>query len=198
MPGAGPRSNFRPFREPPTRGSYALARYADNIFGPGSPIKVIGHRGAAAFAPENTLPAFRHALDIGADAVELDLHCTRDGALVCIHDDELDRTTDGSGPVEALTLEELQTLCPLAPLHQPHNLAAIRAIRLLQPDLPQVACFDTAFGAMQNRNQTGNFCQNGVCGSQRCSSPANVWSKNALKSAKICVATKNLDSFLHY
>ncbi|WP_371422806.1 acetate/propionate family kinase [Tardiphaga sp.] len=47
--------------------------------------------------------------------------------------------------VDENLLEELQTLCPLAPLHQPHNLAAIRAIRLLQPDLPQVACFDTAF-----------------------------------------------------
>lgn len=47
--------------------------------------------------------------------------------------------------IDEALLDTLDTLCPLAPLHQPHNLAAIRAIRLLQPDLPQVACFDTAF-----------------------------------------------------
>jgi acetate kinase len=55
--------------------------------------------------------------------------------------------TDYSAPclVDDALLEALDALCPLAPLHQPHNLAAIRAIRALQPDLPQVACFDTAF-----------------------------------------------------
>ena len=47
--------------------------------------------------------------------------------------------------VDADLLDRLETLCPLAPLHQPHNLAAIRAIAKLKPDLPQVACFDTAF-----------------------------------------------------
>jgi glycerophosphoryl diester phosphodiesterase len=55
---------------------------------------VIGHRGAAAYAPENTLPSFERALRQGADCVELDLHPTRDGVLVCIHDAFLDRTTD--------------------------------------------------------------------------------------------------------
>jgi len=82
--------------------------YADDLFGPGSPIRVIGHRGAAAFAPENTLPSFAHALEVGADAVELDLHMSTDGELMVIHDATLDRTTDGSGPVEGRTREELQ------------------------------------------------------------------------------------------
>jgi len=81
----------------------------DDLFGPGSPIRVIGHRGAAAFAPENTLPSFRHAVEVGADAVELDLHRTADGHLVVIHDDTLPRTTDGIGSVEERTLEELRT-----------------------------------------------------------------------------------------
>lgn len=84
------------------------ARPPDDLFGPGSPIRVIGHRGAAAVAPENTLPSFRHAREVGADAVELDLHCSRDGELVVIHDDTLERTTDGAGEVERLTLEELR------------------------------------------------------------------------------------------
>ncbi len=82
--------------------------YPETIFGPGSPLRVIGHRGAAAFAPENTLPSFRHAVEVGADAVELDLHCSRCGRLVVIHDATLERTTDGSGEVEALSLDELR------------------------------------------------------------------------------------------
>lgn len=82
--------------------------YPDDLFGPGSPIRVIGHRGAAAYAPENTLPSFQHAVDVGADGVELDLHRSADGELMVIHDPTLDRTTDGSGPVEERTREELQ------------------------------------------------------------------------------------------
>ncbi len=70
----------------------------------------IGHRGAAAQAPENTLASFRRAVELGADGVELDLHRTKDGRFVVIHDDTLDRTTDGHGPVDALSFEELRRL----------------------------------------------------------------------------------------
>lgn len=73
---------------------------------PGVPL-VIGHRGAAAEAPENTLPAFSRALERGADALELDVHLTADGVPVVVHDATLDRTTDRSGPVRALTLKQL-------------------------------------------------------------------------------------------
>ncbi len=55
---------------------------------------VIGHRGASAYAPENTLPSYELALRQGADCIELDLHPTKDGVLVCIHDRSLDRTTN--------------------------------------------------------------------------------------------------------
>src|ERR1700730_5145188 len=55
---------------------------------------VIGHRGASAYAPEHTLRSYDLALDQGADAVEQDLHATRDGVLVCLHDRTLERTTD--------------------------------------------------------------------------------------------------------
>ena len=71
---------------------------------------VFGHRGAPSLAPENTLPSFRRALESGADGVELDIHMSSDGALIVIHDDKLDRTTNGSGFVYEHTLEELKKL----------------------------------------------------------------------------------------
>jgi len=70
----------------------------------------IAHRGASALAPENTIAAFERAVELGADVIELDLHLSRDGELVVIHDDTLDRTTDGSGPVHQRSLGELMRL----------------------------------------------------------------------------------------
>jgi len=70
----------------------------------------VAHRGASALAPENTMAAFEKAIELGADALELDLHMTRDGELVVIHDDTLDRTTDGHGPVHDKTLREIKRL----------------------------------------------------------------------------------------
>jgi glycerophosphoryl diester phosphodiesterase len=71
---------------------------------------VIGHRGSPAEAPENTLPSFETAVREGADAIELDVRLTADGAPVVIHDATLDRTTDRTGPVAALTLAELRAV----------------------------------------------------------------------------------------
>jgi glycerophosphoryl diester phosphodiesterase len=71
---------------------------------------VIGHKGAAAVAPENTLASFRAALAAGAPAVECDLHATRDGVPVVIHDATVDRTTDGSGRIEDMTAAEVRAL----------------------------------------------------------------------------------------
>ena len=71
---------------------------------------VIGHRGAAGLAPENTLAGFAAAVACGVDAVELDVHLTADGRLAVIHDERLDRTTDGSGPVAAMTFKALRRL----------------------------------------------------------------------------------------
>ncbi len=70
----------------------------------------VAHRGASSYAPENTFAAFDRALELGANHVELDVHFSRDGHIVVIHDDELDRTTDGSGPVADMTLAELRKL----------------------------------------------------------------------------------------
>jgi glycerophosphoryl diester phosphodiesterase len=71
---------------------------------------VIGHRGAAGLAPENTLLAFERGLAAGAAILESDVHLTRDGVPVLLHDPDVDRVTDGSGLVADLPLKELQEL----------------------------------------------------------------------------------------
>jgi glycerophosphoryl diester phosphodiesterase len=68
----------------------------------------IGHRGARAYAPENTIASFRKALEIGVDAVELDVRKTKDNQLVVIHDADVKRTTNGEGLVSELTLKEIK------------------------------------------------------------------------------------------
>jgi len=70
----------------------------------------VAHRGASNFAPENTLSAFQKALDLGADFLECDVHLSKDGELIIIHDDKVDRTTNGSGFVKNFTLAELKEL----------------------------------------------------------------------------------------
>ena len=69
---------------------------------------VVAHRGANTAAPENTLEAFRLAVEAGADAIELDVHLTADGELAVMHDETLDRTTDRSGSIATLTMKEIR------------------------------------------------------------------------------------------
>ena len=71
---------------------------------------VIAHRGASGHAPENTLAAFKLAMEQQADGIELDVMLSKDGRVVVIHDDTVDRTTNGSGRVRDLTLDALQGL----------------------------------------------------------------------------------------
>ncbi|GAB4510400.1 MAG: glycerophosphodiester phosphodiesterase [Anaerolineae bacterium] len=71
---------------------------------------IFGHRGASAYAPMNTIPAFELAAEQGADGVELDVHLTRDGHVVVIHDDSVRATTDGQGYVKEMTLEQIKAL----------------------------------------------------------------------------------------
>jgi glycerophosphoryl diester phosphodiesterase len=71
---------------------------------------ILAHRGASAVAPENTIAAFRRARDLGADGIELDVTLTHDRVPVVIHDDTVDRTTNGHGYVSALTLKEVRRL----------------------------------------------------------------------------------------
>lgn len=71
---------------------------------------IIGHRGSSAIAPENTIAAFRQSITDGADGVEFDVHLTRDGEVVVIHDGTLGRTTDGQGNIAKKLLTELKQL----------------------------------------------------------------------------------------
>src|ERR1700730_73718 len=71
---------------------------------------LIAHRGASGHAPENTLAAFRKAVSLGVGFIETDLQWTRDARFVAIHDDTVDRTTNGHGAVHDLTLEAIRKL----------------------------------------------------------------------------------------
>ena len=72
--------------------------------------RLFGHRGASGVVPENTLDAFAAGVHAGADHLELDVHATADGEIVILHDDVVDRTTDGSGPVRSFELTALRGL----------------------------------------------------------------------------------------
>jgi glycerophosphoryl diester phosphodiesterase len=72
------------------------------------PFRIIAHRGASGYAPENTMAAFARAVEMGATEVETDVSLTRDGQLLLLHDDTLDRTTNGAGLPEDFTLAQLK------------------------------------------------------------------------------------------
>jgi len=98
------------FRRNPFIESHALNRVLlDQGRHPGR-ILVIAHRGASAEAPENTLAAIERAIEIGADAIEFDIRSTFDDKLVLMHDETVDRTTNGSGSVAGMTLGNIKTL----------------------------------------------------------------------------------------
>lgn len=71
---------------------------------------VIAHRGASSRAPENTMASFRKAVELGADAIELDVHRSKDGYLMVCHDERVDRTSNGKGYIKDFTLRELKLL----------------------------------------------------------------------------------------
>ncbi|MCL2647163.1 MAG: hypothetical protein FWD61_09175 [Phycisphaerales bacterium] len=77
----------------------------------------VGHRGASAYAPENTIAAFEEAIRLGAKGVEFDLRITADGVMVALHDETVDRTTHGTGKVAELTWHHLRQLDAGSQLH---------------------------------------------------------------------------------
>lgn len=72
--------------------------------------QIIAHRGASAYAPENTMPAYEMACDMKADAIEIDVHFSKDGKVVVVHDDTVERTAGGHGAVNQLTYDALLEL----------------------------------------------------------------------------------------
>lgn len=73
-------------------------------------MKVWSHRGASAYAPENTMEAFKLAVEMGTDGIETDVHLTKDGVLVLMHDEKVNRTTNGDGYIKDMTYDELYQL----------------------------------------------------------------------------------------
>ena len=73
-------------------------------------VMIQAHRGASGYAPENTLPAFKMAVEMGADGIECDIHLTKDGHFVVCHDDTVNRTSNGEGSISQMTLAQIKTL----------------------------------------------------------------------------------------
>nr|WP_315251649.1 glycerophosphodiester phosphodiesterase family protein [uncultured Flavobacterium sp.] len=93
----------------------------------------IGHRGAKGYEPENTLVSFEKAIDMGADGIELDVHLSIDGHLIVIHDETIDRTTNGKGFVNQLTLQELKSFT----INDEHEIPTLEEVL----DLVDQRCF---------------------------------------------------------
>ena len=103
---------------------------------------IYGHRGASAYAPENTLEAYKLAMEMGADGVELDVHLSKDGELMVIHDIDLERTTGFHGRVCDYTLAQLKEL------DASNGMEAYRGVKI--PTLREVYALLKPYGAMVN------------------------------------------------
>ncbi|MER5584698.1 glycerophosphodiester phosphodiesterase family protein [Streptomyces asoensis] len=113
----------------------------------------IGHRGVMGVEPENTLRSFVAAEHAGLDVVELDLHLSKDGALVVMHDPEVDRTTDGTGPIADRTLAELRTLDAGRGERVPVFEEVLAAVRLpLQAEIKDVQAARALAAVMHERD----------------------------------------------
>jgi glycerophosphoryl diester phosphodiesterase len=99
---------------------------------------VVAHRGASAHAPENTMEAFRLAVEMGADAIELDVHRSHDGKLAVIHDDSLDRTTDATGSISELPMKDIRDADAGARFAGPEGSFPFAGRGVQVPTLPEV------------------------------------------------------------
>ncbi|WP_199549463.1 glycerophosphodiester phosphodiesterase family protein [Streptomyces sp. N35] len=116
----------------------------------------IGHRGIMGVEPENTLRSFIAAQRSGLDAIELDLHLSKDGALVVMHDADVDRTTDGRGPIAEKTLAELRELDAGQGERVPVFEEVLDAVRApLQAEIKDVAAARALAEVMHRRDLIG-------------------------------------------
>ncbi|MFI8304355.1 glycerophosphodiester phosphodiesterase [Streptomyces sp. NPDC085927] len=116
----------------------------------------IGHRGVMGVEPENTLRSFVAAQEAGLDVIELDLHLSKDGALVVMHDTDLDRTTDGTGPIADRTVAELRSLDAGRGERIPVFEEVLDAVHApLQAEIKDVQAARTLAEVMNRRNLAG-------------------------------------------
>ncbi|KPC64520.1 glycerophosphodiester phosphodiesterase [Streptomyces chattanoogensis] len=118
----------------------------------------IGHRGVMGVEPENTLRSFVRAEREGLDVIELDLHLSKDGALVVMHDADVDRTTDGTGPIAERTLAELRELDAGRGERIPVFEEVVEAVKApLQAEIKDVAAAQALAEVMRARDLTGRI-----------------------------------------
>lgn len=116
----------------------------------------IGHRGIMGVEPENTLRSFVRAEHEGLDVIELDLHLSKDGALVVMHDADVDRTTDGAGPIVERTLAELRELDAGQGERIPVFEEVVDAVKApLQAEIKDVAAAQALAEVMRSRDLVG-------------------------------------------
>ncbi|MFI2373773.1 glycerophosphodiester phosphodiesterase [Streptomyces sp. NPDC018964] len=116
----------------------------------------IGHRGVMGVEPENTLRSFVAAQEAGLDVIELDLHLSKDGALVVMHDTEVDRTTDGTGAIADKTLAELRALDAGRGERIPVFEEVLDAVRVpLQAEIKDVHAARALAGVLNGRDLAG-------------------------------------------
>ncbi|MEU7042118.1 glycerophosphodiester phosphodiesterase family protein [Streptomyces varsoviensis] len=120
------------------------------------PFLTIGHRGVMGVEPENTLRSFVRADREGMDAIELDLHLSKDGALVVMHDADVGRTTDGEGPIADLTLDELRGLDAGSGERVPVFEEVLDAVRApIQAEIKDAAAARALAEVLRRRDATG-------------------------------------------
>ncbi|SFF57156.1 glycerophosphoryl diester phosphodiesterase [Actinacidiphila alni] len=116
----------------------------------------VGHRGVMGVEPENTLRSFRRAEQAGLDQIELDLHLSKDGALIVMHDPSVDRTTDGSGLIRDLTLDEIRGLDAGLGERVPVFEDVLEAVgRPIQAEIKDVAAARVLAEALRTHGATG-------------------------------------------
>ena len=115
---------------------------------------VLAHRGASGYAPENTLASFRKGMELGADGFELDIQLTKDGEIVVIHDEWLERVSDGKGFVKDYTFEELRQLNfnKTFPEYGPQQIPTLREVYELIKDTDLVVDVELKTGIINYPN----------------------------------------------
>ncbi len=119
----------------------------------------VAHRGASAELPENTLPAFSRAIELGADVIEADVRLTKDGAAVILHDATLDRTTSGSGPLRAINAAKAHALDAGGGAHIPTLIEVLETARghaRVNLDIKEIEAVGPAAAAVTSLDMAGS------------------------------------------
>jgi glycerophosphoryl diester phosphodiesterase len=118
---------------------------------------IVAHRGSSATAPENTLAAFQQAVEAGADAIELDVHLSKDDEVIVIHDARLERTTNGRGRVRDFTLKELQQFDAGSWFHKKYSSEKIPTLAEAFEFIPDRTGINIEIKASRSRHNRGDI-----------------------------------------